>query len=447
MGLATWRGTVIDHPPMMKRIWFAMVIAAIAACNKGDKSLEPGVFGKVVAPPGKLAGLKVGMSVDEAKKVAGDMVPDKTTHMHGAHSGYTGMMYRVSVDDDHTKIDRILVELPKTGKDVLVKAWGPGIDGMCMGDEPCTYWFDQGTQTRAVLKKGFRDKLDLDFRTFTPIDKLFGAKPGTLGFETGPVIGATVDDLRKAYPALHVDTEKDGHQMVYLDLEPTQYDDYFTRAYFDLDHDKVAGMSTSISYRPNPKAKDEIVAAIEKVWGKGIASTDLGQPAMVWIDPATGRRAKASFFTEGEIQVKFDSFMPIAKFLGDAPDKLGWETTPLLGANAADVAKAYPQYADTEGGTLTLHAPGIEWSDYTLVQFHADDTTGAIKQVVFELSFESNPAAKDAIKAALEKKYGAAKEGQDVLGRPVLVLRDANPRVTAEEDDIMKGWDIEIGSE
>jgi hypothetical protein len=63
------------------------------------------------------------------------------------------------------------------------------------------------------------------------------------------------------------------------------------------------------------------------------------------------------------------------------------------------------------------------------------------------LSYDKNPDAKDAIKAALEKKYGSAKEGQDVLGRPVLVLREANPRITAQDDDIMKGWDIEIGSD
>src|SRR5258705_6646832 len=112
MTLAMCRDTVIDHRPMMKSMWLAMVVAAVAACGNGDKSLEPGVFGKVVAPPGKLGGLKIGMPVADAKKVAGDLVPGTGTAFHTTPSGISGMRYGVGVDDDHTKIDRLVLTLP-----------------------------------------------------------------------------------------------------------------------------------------------------------------------------------------------------------------------------------------------------------------------------------------------------------------------------------------------
>lgn len=446
MGLAMGTRTVIDHRPMMKRIWIVMVVGApaLAAC-KGDKSLGPAAFGKVVAPPGDLAKLKIGMPIADAKKVAGDLLPGGKLEFETTPSGYTGMRYGVGVDDDHTKIDRIMVALPASGKDAVTKAWGPGVEGNCMGEDPCTYWFDPATGNRAVLEKGFRG-LDLEFKNYLPASKLVGAKPAAFAFETTPILGATVDALRKAYPTFGEEHEKDGTSLAWLELPPVEYDEYFTRVYLDESHGTIGSYTLTVDYRPNPKAKDAILAEVEKAWGKATTVTDLGEQELQWLDPAANRRATASTRMDGEIEFKVEPYWPLAKFLGDAPDKLGWETTPLIGASAADLAKAYPQYAEGDAGDVTFKAPGTEWTSYTLVMFRLDEQ-GMVKGYTFSLSYEENPAAKDAIKAALEKKYGPAKIVKDILDRDELVLREANPRVSARDDDIMKGWDIEVGSE
>jgi hypothetical protein len=312
-----------------------------------------------------------------------------------------------------------------------------------MGEDPCTYWFDPATGNRAVLEKGFRG-LDLEFKNYIPASKLVGAKPAAFSFETTPLLGATLDDVRKAYPTFGEEHQKDGTSLTWLELPPVEYDEYFTRVYLDDNHGKVGSFTFDIDYRPNPKAKDAILAELEKAWGKPTPNADLGEQELVWLDPAANRRAALSTRMDGELSIKVEPYWPLATFLGDAPDKLGWETTPLIGATAADIAKAYPQFVDDDPSTLK--APGTEWTDYTLVMLTADEQ-GKVKSYRFSLSYEENPAAKDAIKAALEKKYGPAKIVKDILDRDELVLREANPRVSARDDDIMKGWDIEVGSE
>jgi hypothetical protein len=443
------------HRPMKTRTWAMALVVVVAAC-KGDsgKSLEPAVFGKAVAPPGDLGKIKVGMPVPEARKAAGSLVPDDKDSYKTTSSPYSGMKYSVGVDEDTGKIDQVRIFIPESAKDMLAKAWGPAIEATCM-DEPCWYWFDPTTQTRAKAKpdKIRRTKgIGVEFYTYLPMEKLLGAKPGSLGFETTPVLGASLEEVRKAYPGVFVEQKEDkakgNSELSWFELPPTPYEVYWTRVYAHPAAGKISDLSISITYRDNPKAKDEILAAFEKAWGKGTEIKDYSdRVTLVWLDPASGRRAHLdATMIEGSMDLKINSYTPVEKFLGDGTDKLGWESTPVIGLTDADLEKTYPQYVDkSSDGSVMLKAPGTEWEDYTLVQFHKDDQ-GKVKQYVFSLSYRSNPAAKDTIKAALQKKWGAGTEVEE-YGRKSLVLRDANPRVVAEEDDITKGWDLKIGSD
>jgi hypothetical protein len=456
MGLATEAGTMVDHRPMKTRTWIVPLVMVAACKGGGDgKSLEPGVFGKAVAPPGDLGKLKVGMPLPEAKKVAGKYVPGDDDSYKSFASGYTGMRYAVAVDDERTKIDRIRIEVPESAKDMLAKAWGPGVEATCM-DDPCWYWFDPATQIRAkatpeTLRRG-KKGIGVDFYTYLPFEKLLGAKPASLGFETTPVLGASLDEARKAYPGVLVeqkeDKEKGDSELTWFELPPTPYESYWTRVYVRPRADKIDQLSIDINYRENPKAKDEILAAFEKAWGKGVEVRDFSdRPTLMWHDPATGRRAHLdATMIEGSMSLKIERYTPVEKFLGEGAEKLGWETTPLIGMADADVQKAYPEYVDPDSeGKVMLKAPATEWDDYTLVQFHRDDQ-GKVKQFVFTLSYRTNPAARDAIKAALVKKWGPGTEVEE-YGRKSLVLREASPRVVAQENEIMKGWDLKIGSD
>jgi hypothetical protein len=456
MGLAIEARTMMYHRLMKTRTWsIALGLVLVAAC-KGDsgKSLEPAVFGKAVAPPGDLAKIKVGMPVPEARKAAGSLVPRDKDSYKTSSSPYSGMKYSVGVDEDTNKIDQVRIFIPESAKEMLTTAWGPPVEATCM-DEPCWYWFDPTTQIRAKAKPDSirRTKgIGVEFYNYLPIEKLLGAKPGMLGFETTPVIGAPLEELRKAYPGVLVeqkeDKEKGDSELTWFELPPTPYETYWTRVYAHPVGGTIADVSISINYREFPKAKDEILAAFEKAWGKGTEIKDYSErTTLVWLDPTTGRRAHLdATMIEGSMDLKIKSYTPVEKFLGEGTDKLGWETASLIGQTEADIEKAYPQYVEkSSDGSVMLKAPGTEWEDYTLVQFHKDDQ-GKVKQFVFSLSYRSNPAAKDTIKAALQKKWGAGTEVEE-YGRKSLVLQEANPRVVVQEDDITKGWDVEIGSD
>ena len=169
---------MVDPRPMKTRTWF-VALFALAACKGGgdDKSLEPAVFGKAVAPPGDLGKLKIGMPVPEAKKAAAKLVPTEKDSYKTFPSGYSGMKFAVGLDDANAKIDRIRIELPENGKDTLTKAWGAPVEATCM-DEPCWYWFDPATQIRgkAEIEERRRGKgLGVEFHTYMPIEKMLGS--------------------------------------------------------------------------------------------------------------------------------------------------------------------------------------------------------------------------------------------------------------------------------
>lgn len=455
-----------------------VALSLVAACKGGgdsEKALTADVFGKVPAqPPAELGKLSQGMPVAEATKVAPHLIPKDKEDYDSFKSGYTGMRYAVGLSEDLATVERLRIELPKDSKALLVKAWGPGQDANC-SSQPCTYWFDPGTGRRAVFETGPIGD-EVEFSSYLPLDKLLG-KTGTLGFETKSIVGLTIDELRKEYPAVFkeepADPAKKREANQWIELPPTPYEMYWTRLGLQFEAGKVSRVFFDIPYRDFPAAKPELIAAIDKAWGPGLATTEItGDPRTTWFDPATGRRAELDATYDGNLQLELTPYLPLDKFLGEGADKLGWETTPLIGMTWADVSKAYPQYVATEtdeeaaakrkqlenfmgddkdklaalgeakGGT-SFTLPGTEYGSFTLIHLRYDDA-GKIRQFAFDVPYGPNPAARDGIKAALEKKYGKATEKTE-YGRTEYVLHAENPLVVAQDSDITKAWSIEVG--
>jgi hypothetical protein len=463
----------------MNRSLLVLLIALpAAACSKGgssEKSLDGALFGKVPAqPPGDLGKLKVGMPIEEAKKAAPHLVP-KDDDYDSFDSGYKDLRFAVGIDKERTKITRLRMELPKNGKEMLVAAWGPGQDGDCSG-HPCTYWFDPGTQMRAVLEPSYRDDVGVEFAAYTPFEKLLG-KPAALAFETKPILGSTVEELKATYPTLFreelPEPGKAGDPSYWLEVPPTGYDKFWTRIAISFDATKrVDRVWMTIEYRDYPPGKAEMIATIEKAWGKGAETKDItGAPHTMWHDGA-GRRVELDTSYDGMLQLDFTAYLPLAKLLGEG-DALGFETSPIIGATWADLEKAYPQYVATvsdeeaqkkrkelenfmgedkdklavlgeaKGGT-SFNLPGTEWAPFTMIHLSYDEAQ-KVRSYSFGISYrEGSAAAKDEIKAALEKKWGAPKV-VDKYGQQQLVFREAGPRIVVEDDDIMKDWSIEVG--
>ena len=465
---------------MCKRASFVIAALLLVGCkdSKGgdERPLEPGVFGKAVAPPGDLAKLKVGMTTAEAKAAAPKLDLSEKERYDLIDSGIKKVRFGVGVGESG-KVDRLRVEMPPDGKAMVKQAWGPGQDGTCT-TRRCTYYFDPATGLRAVLEDSIGgDGASLEFTRYQPLAKMLGAKPGMLAVETKPIAGAKVDEVKATYKDVLVvepaDKAKNRDESLYLRLPPTEYESYETRVHIYPENGRVDRMTVSLEYDAYPKAREAFLAAIETAWGKGIRTKDqIDRDKIVWIDAEGRRRATLDASRDGSYDIELEPILPLVAVLGEGADKFGFETSPLLGATWPDIAKAYPDAVKTQTdeearakrkelenfmgddkdklkalgeakGSTMFELPPTEWGrQFTLVQFRFGPDGKAISYT-FDIGYGQADEGKDDIKAALMKKFPGAKEGER-YGRKVIVLRPSAPKIEAEDNTITKGWSIRV---
>lgn len=213
-------------------------------------------------------------------------------------------------------------------------------------------------------------------------------------------------------------------------------------------------------------------ADIEKIltaaWGEPKRGTELDQPKLFWFNADKGIRATISKGYGKEKEVQFEAYLPAAKLLGEGKDKLGFETSPLLGASYDDLKKNYANYLEVltkeeaeqqreqiekmtgqkldvlgeATASTNIDLPPTEYgSSFTRVNPTLEG--GKIVRFRVGIDYEPLPAAKDEIFAMLKAKWGEPKEQED-LGRKQWVFNAAAPKVVVEDDDISKKWDIEV---
>jgi hypothetical protein len=415
-------------------------LGATLACGGGGggpKALDPAVFGTAVAPPDELGKLAIGMPVEEARKVAPKIVPKEDVAWF--KSPYKGMSYLVGLDDKATKIDRLHLQAPLAAREMMVQAWGPGQAATCTSG-PCIYWFVPERGARVQLETSGADKVAVEFDSYLPVAKLPAAgKPATFSFETGPLLGQTPEEIRAAYPDLY--HEERGN--AWLHVLATEYDSPWTSVSLTKRGSRVSAMRMDLPFRENPAAKDGFVAAFEAAWGKGTQVKD----DTVWLDPAAKRRAKLSA-SDTHITVIAETYFPLDAFLGEGPDKLGFETTPLLGAAWADVEAAYKDYietAPTAGKPAELELPGVDTGHEVAMKLYLDDAQ-KVSAIEYVIPHGYDAARIAAIRAGLDKKYGPGKD-VDEYGFKSVVFRAADPRIVGEgEGPYRSGWKIVIGT-
>jgi hypothetical protein len=305
------------------------IVLALAACGKGDKkstdegsgsasaapakkALAADFFGKQVAPPGPLAKVKFGSSIDDAKKAA----PDIFTKVGEAYylvddPAIDGVSYGVGIEKDTKKIDQMNVTLPAAAKAMIATAWGAGKDGKDSIQKPETAWFDPAGGWRAIMQPGFDDKeVKLDFHPYLPAAKMLGDAPDALGFAPQGILGATIADLRTRFGASLVeesqaqaaaeqknvanfagsDVAKDmgaAKPEVRVTLLPTEWEEFETRVQIGWGDDgKVSDVWFDLPYQAYGPAKDELLALIKKKWGDSKDGEYLGDKAMMFRDQA-----------------------------------------------------------------------------------------------------------------------------------------------------------------
>lgn len=352
------------------------------------------MFAKTVAPSEALDGIRVGMTLDDAK-LALRMFDIDASYKDAANrqrllkEATGGARFYVLMSNN--VVSRIGIEAPEAGLVAkLTKQWGKPAKAVNAASEGITSW--SGTEWRvdvacrqALCRLAFHHSLTAAFfgPTVSPPSALASLKLGMtrdqLGalFVTGAEVPAGPEDVR-----LSVDVGKDDRVRSVL----------------------IAGL---------PAHAGQLMNA---AWGK---ATEVDTKPM-WFNPNTGWRAR---YDASLGVVQLSEYMPVMSLLGPG-DKIA---LPLIGLTSDQLAKVYPKMAVTTAGANVQLPPTEFATALTMIGLRFDPQTGKTATAVFALPFDTL-AHKDLLVKALEAKWGKGQEKLEA-GQRVLTFPSTKTRV------------------
>ena len=240
------------------------------------KVLTAEFFGAHVVPPGDLAKLRIGMKLADAKAVA----PGPVAARQGLATEVDGVREFVAIDDRLATVRSIYLNLPPHAEDLIAEAWGSGADSTEPVGKAVKVWPDPETGWRATLREALGYSHDLAFDNYIPAAQLFGDSPDRLDGLREPVLGKTVDELKKAYKD---EITQQGKELI-LTLPPTEWDRFGTRLTLGIAGNKVHEVTFAVPWRGHPEARDTLFELFKHKWGEPKEQTDDGKTTLVFRD-------------------------------------------------------------------------------------------------------------------------------------------------------------------
>jgi hypothetical protein len=273
--------------------------------------------------------------------------------------------------------------------------------------------------------------------------------------------GSTEAEARAAAPALFTKPDKDFQLADDPNLENITYG-----VGLDKETKKLSRMYVQL--------KPDAAALVAQAWGPGKDAKDsIGRDRMYWFDAAGGWRAYTEKGFGEDLNLELHPYIPATKLLGEGPDTLGFAPQGIVGATLDEVrARFAGQVVETDAAkaaeeqkkvgnfvgkdlqkelgpaqaNVRLELPPTEWEQYwTRIHMHWSKD-GKVETVWFGIPYGPHAAAKDEIRALLDKKWGAPKEEKEFgkFGDPIFVYRAKDPRITVKDDTISKAWDVKL---
>jgi hypothetical protein len=179
---------------------------------------------------------------------------------------------------------------------------------------------------------------------------------------------------------------------------------------FGLERDALASVMLSA------ESPNTLRAILRERWGE---PRPLPGGYQLWVDAAAHQRALLGAPDGEETRFWFAPYLTAEQLLGDRPDRLGFETTPIFGARPEALLAAHPGRAELDGDppNLLLRLPALEEtrSVYTLLEVGFDRQRRA-DRISLELDVDGeNPALRAALVRALTAKLGAPSGEADRL--------------------------------
>jgi len=233
-------------------------------------------FGAHVVPPGELANLRIGMKVAEARRIA----PGPVDVRAGIATGVDGVREFVAIDDKTGTVRAIYLNLPQHAEDLISDAWSEGWRAVEPVGKTVLVWPDPTTAWRATLRDALGYSHDLAYDNYLPAAQLFGDQPDQLEGLPEPVLGVSIEAVKKAYQdAISIQ----GKDLV-LTLLPTEWERTATRITLGNAGGVIRRLSFSIPWRPHPEARDTLLELFKRKWGEPRTRDDDGKPVLVFRD-------------------------------------------------------------------------------------------------------------------------------------------------------------------
>ena len=375
---------------MITAVTAAVGISLIASALAG----APPMIANTVTPSQALDGIRVGMTLDDAKLALrtfelDDSYKDVAKRKRLIKEAGGGAKYYVLMSGN--VVSRIGIEAPEAGLVAkLTTLWGTPAKAVNAASEGITSWSAGEWRVdvacrQALCRLAFHHALSEEFfgGSVAPPAALANLKLGTTrdqlaaAFASGAEVPAGPEDVR-----LSVDVGTDGRVRSVV----------------------IAGLPAHAG------------ALMTAAWGR---ATDVDAKP-TWFNPSMGWRARYDANLQA---VQLTEYMPVTSLLG-AGDKLA---LPLLGLTQDQLAKVYPKMQTSKVGANVALPPTEFASALTMIGLSFDPRTGKTTAAVFALPFDTL-AQKDLLVKVLEAKWG---KGQEKLegGQRVMTFPAAKTRV------------------
>jgi hypothetical protein len=153
-------------------------------------------------------------------------------------------------------------------------------------------------------------------------------------------------------------------------------------------------------------------AALSRAWGAPAEHTRGNLPLSVWFNPAEGLRARLH-----DDSVELSPYVQASDLIGEAKDRLGFETTPVVGAPLAQVQRDHAAVYVPGDLLPVLELLPTEWADdATVVALHT--TSGPdprVASILFDVPYRDD-ATKAAVFGLFTRKWGPASEVPGEIG-------------------------------
>ena len=231
-------------------------------------------FGPHVVPPGDLGKLRTGMPLAEARALA----PGPVSVRSGIVTKYDGVREYVAIDDKLGVVRSLYLNLPDDSEQLIAEAWGPGAAATMPVGKAVKVWHDPETGWRAMLRPALGRSHDLVFDNYLPAAALFGDQPDTLEALHEPVLGTSIDEVKRAYKesiTVH------GRELVIV-LPPTEWARSATRVVLATGAGRVRSIALAIPWKPHPPARDQLRELFEAKWGAAEEISEGGKTTLVF---------------------------------------------------------------------------------------------------------------------------------------------------------------------